>query len=1071
LAQISIVGRNREVSRLTEAVEDVAEGHGSVWFLTGEPGIGKSRLAEEVARLAREKGMRTFWGRCWEAGGAPAYWPWVQVLRAVLRTAEPGHLDPYLSALAQLLPELPKTQATPEAAELAPDQARFQLMDAVSNVLADAAQRFPLVIVLEDLHVADVSTVHLLEFLAATVRNQPLLIVGTFREVELANAPVGPQLIRAAQQGERLSLERLTEQDVVSFLEATGEQADARLVTELHRTTDGHPLFLTEVARLWRTQGSTARTSIPRSVRTAIQERLATVTPGCIRSLRHGAVVGREFDIGLLEACYEDDAENYFEGCQEATDAAILVEIAPQRYRFVHFLIRQLVYDAIPEDDRLDAHGRLAQILERRPRNGEPRWSEVAHHLVAARRCRQAFDAYRQAGAQALRQLAFEEAVQAYQDAVRAADTAGDIDARPRIELLLELGHAQTRVGEVAAGKKTCAAAAALARTLGDATLLARAALEHGNALIYGNVDSELIGLLEEALLALPPDDGVLRARVMARLAAALQPAEDPEGPIEIAREAIAMARRLGDREALLDTLRNGGSAMVDLGDLEERIVLDREHAVLAEELGNPVEALRGNLRSIMDYLELGRLDDAFRAMHACERITEDLNHPAYRWRPIALRVLRATWEGDFKEAERLSEEVRLLGERAADPNAGAVHAMQKTRLLRMRGDFDAQLPWLAEIDRLWGSSEIGRANANFIIGAEHVSAGRVALGVSKFDRDAGRKILRHADHTLQLSFVRLCVAAEDRELAEQAYRHLLVTQDRLVTGGILYLTIEGPTTWGLGSIARFLGRTDDAREHYEQALAMSRRTGGRPVHALIACEYAGMLSESDGTEDRRRALALAEDAGATADELGMRALKSEANELQVRLQGAAEEHSPPPANTNNFTISQLGDSWLVRYGNVEFHLKDMRGVRLLAALVAEPGREFHVLDLSGGSRVTTGPVDRGDAGELLDEEARRQYRARVLELEEELEEAESWNDPARAERARQELEFIQQELSQALGLGGRERKVGSAAERARVNVQRRIRDAIRRIESHHPELGKHLERSVRTGTYCAYEP
>ena len=161
-----------------------------------------------------------------------------------------------------------------------------------------------------------------------------------------------------------------------------------------------------------------------------------------------------------------------------------------------------------------------------------------------------------------------------------------------------------------------------------------------------------------------------LRARVMARLAAALQPAADPEGPIQIARDAIAMARRLGDRETLLDTMRNGGSAMVDLGDLEERILLDREHAVLAEELGNPVEALRGNLRSIMDYLQLGRLDDAFRAMRACERITDDLNHPAYRWRPIALRVLRATWEGDFDEAERLAEEVHWLGERAADHNA-----------------------------------------------------------------------------------------------------------------------------------------------------------------------------------------------------------------------------------------------------------------------------------------------------------------------------------------------------------------------------------------------------------------
>jgi tetratricopeptide (TPR) repeat protein len=1071
LAQTSIVGRDREVSRLTGAIEEAARGNGSAWFLTGEPGIGKSRLAEEVARLAREQGMRTFWGRCWEAGGAPAYWPWVQVLRAVLRTAEPGQLDPYLGTLAQLLPELPKTDTPARAAELAPDQARFQLMDAVSNVLADAAQRVPLVIVLEDLHVADASTIHLLEFLAATVRHQPLLIVGTFREVELATAFAGPQLIRTAQQGERLPLERLTQQDVVSFLGATGEQTDAALVAELHRRTDGLPLFLAEVARLWRTQGSTARTSIPRSVRTAIQERLAAATPGCIRSLQRGAVVGREFDIGLLEACYENDDENYVEGCQEATDAAILVEIAPQRYRFVHFLIRQLVYDAIPEDERLGAHARLAQILEGRRHNAEPRWSVVAHHLVAARRSGDAFDAYRKAGAQALRQLAFDEAVQAYQDAVRSADAAGNIDNTTRVELLLELGHAQTRAGEVSAGKKTCAAAADLARTLGDPTLLAGAALEHGTALIYGNVDSELVALLEEALEALPDADGVLRARVMARLAAALQPASDPEGPIQMARDAIAMARRLGDRKALLDTMRNGGSAMVDLGDLEERIALDREHAALAEELGNSVEALRGNLRSIMDYLELGRLDDAFRTMHACERITEDLNHPAYRWRLVALRVLRAMWEGDFDEAERLAEEVRSLGEQAADPNAGAAHAMQKTRLLRLRGDFDAQLPWIEEIDRHWGTSEIARANANFIIGAEHVAAGRTALGVAKYDPESARRILRLGDHTLQLSFARLGVAAEDRELADQYYRRLLVNRDYLVTGGILYLTIEGPATWGLASIARFLGRDTQAREHYEEAIAMSRRTGGRPVHALIGWEYATMLSESDKTEDRRRALALAEEAISTADELGMGALSVDARTLRERLQSAGQEHSPPPANTNNFTMNQVGDSWVIRYGNVEFHLKDMRGVRLLATLVAEPGREFHVLDLSGGSRVAAVPIDRGDGGEVLDEEARRQYTARVAELKEELGEAEEWNDTARVERARHELEMIEQELAQALGLGGRERRTGSAAERARVNVQRRIRDAIRRIETHDAGLGKHLDRSVRTGTYCAYEP
>jgi hypothetical protein len=161
----------------------------------------------------------------------------------------------------------------------------------------------------------------------------------------------------------------------------------------------------------------------------------------------------------------------------------------------------------------------------------------------------------------------------------------------------------------------------------------------------------------------------------------------------------------------------------------------------------------------------------------------------------------------------------------------------------------------------------------------------------------------------------------------------------------------------------------------------------------------------------------------------------------------------------------------LVSYGNVEFHLKDVRGVRMLATLVNEPGREHHVLDLSGAPKSETEAIDRGDSGEVIDQEARRQYRARVIELREELEEAESWNDPARAERAREELEAIEQELAQAVGLGGRERRSGSAAERARVNVQRRIRDAIRRIESYHPGLAKHLDRSVRTGAYCTYDP
>lgn len=167
-----------------------------------------------------------------------------------------------------------------------------------------------------------------------------------------------------------------------------------------------------------------------------------------------------------------------------------------------------------------------------------------------------------------------------------------------------------------------------------------------------------------------------------------------------------------------------------------------------------------------------------------------------------------------------------------------------------------------------------------------------------------------------------------------------------------------------------------------------------------------------------------------------------------------------------------IGDAWLVRYGNVEFHLKDVRGVRLLAALIAAPGREIHVLDLSGENQAPPKASQHlGDAGETLDQEARRQYEARVKDLGSQIEEAEAWNDTERAQRAREELAFIESELARAFGIGGRPRKAKSASERARVNVQRRIRDAIRRIEEHHPALAKHLSRTVRTGTYCSYDP
>ena len=654
---------------------------------------------------------------------------------------------------------------------------------------------------------------------------------------------------------------------MATFLEASNDATDPGLVQALHEVTEGHPLFVVEVARLWKSQGArdhAGRPALPSSVRQAIQERLQSLSAPCRETIEHGAVVGREFDAALL-AESDDSPGDPVEACLEARDASVLIEIGPQRFRFSHFLIRELIYDSIEPDRRRATHVRIARALEARPDGREtPRWSEVAHHFSAGGEAaaRDATRAYRNACAQALEQLAFDEAVAAGERALALGQTL-ESDRETSTSILIELGHARTRAGDIEGGKRECVRAAAEARTTGDANAFARAALEHGSALIFAMVDQELVALLKEALQRLDESDSALRARVMARLAAALQPAFDPPSPIELARDAIAMAKRVGDRSALLDTLRNGGSTMVDVADPEERLAVDREHAALAEELDNPIEALRGNMRSFMDFAQLGRLDDAYRTSHACERAANELGHPAYRWRCEALRAIRALWEGDFSTAANHIEEVGELGERSRDPNARRTFLYQKSRLLQLRGDFEAQWPLVEQLDRTWRGTDFGDATANVLIGGELALIGRPEEALRYFDPQGIRRLVQLGDASIMLAVARLCAVSQDHQLAERAYKKAILSKENLVTTGMLGLTVEGPASWALALLARALGRNDEAKEHYEHGLARSRRTGGRPANASIGCEYAEFLAAEPGGAQGARVSELARAASA----------------------------------------------------------------------------------------------------------------------------------------------------------------------------------------------------------------
>jgi hypothetical protein len=245
------------------------------------------------------------------------------------------------------------------------------------------------------------------------------------------------------------------------------------------------------------------------------------------------------------------------------------------------------------------------------------------------------------------------------------------------------------------------------------------------------------------------------------------------------------------------------------------------------------------------------------------------------------------------------------------------------------------------------------------------------------------------------------------------------------------------------------------------EALATSRELGGRPLVAWTAHELAALLLERGRDADRATARALLDEAATLARELGMASVLERISTIQIA------SPAQPPAAVETFKLVRDGDVWHVRRAGEPFSLRDGKGVRYLARLIDEPRCELHVLDLADALEA----VDGGDAGEHLDAQARDSYKTRLRDLEDNLAEAESRNDLGGIERATQEIEALQGELRRAIGLGGRARRAGAAVERARINVQRRLRTAIMQIAAHDPVLGRHLERSVRTGVYCAYEP
>ena len=1101
------VGRQRELAELRAGLEDAVGGRGRFFLVVGEAGIGKTRLAEELAREAAERGGVALWGRCWEGEGAPPYWPWVQVIRALLQGVPAEELRPAVGAgapyLVPLVPELGERFRDLPALSTSPrsEHARFYLFDAVATLLRSAAQRTPLVLVLDDLQWADAPSLLLLQFLAHELCDVRILLLGTYREVEVRQAPAVAEILGAlGRDGHHVPLRGLGEEEVRRFLEETiGRSPAPVLVRAVHRETEGNPFFVDEIVRLLVAERalerhedpSPGRFPVPQGVREAIRRRLAPLPPPAREALALASVVGREFDLAILHRACGLDPEALLETLGPALAREIVVREpgGVGRYRFAHALIRETLYEELGPAERIRLHGQIGEVLEEVHRTDPtPHLTALAHHFLEAAPARGADKALvysTRAGRHAAASLAYEAAAAHFQSALEVLGLARPGDERERCELLLARGDVQWKSGDGRGARETFQQAAEIARRIGDAPLLARSALGfagEGSRLLWVRsevVDQPRIELLEEALHRLGDGDPGLRAQLLARLAINLYWAPEPERVVALSEEAVRLARQLGDPRLLAAVLRARWIALWRPEGAAERLAIADEILHLGERTGDRELALLGHRFRIVGFLEHGDVVATDREIEAWAQIAGELRQPLYLTDLAMWRATRAIMDGRFADGEEQAQRAVELGQREPDVQPILRHEIQTFLLHFHKGCLD-QLVGRSQ-PRTGVPATMFQRCARAFVWSETGRQAEARRELSALAKE-GFPLPRDGAWVVSMSLLS-AVAAElnDRTSAAQLYELLMPYAGRV---GIFAagLACWGSVSYHLGLLASTLGRVADAIRHYEDAATVHERMGARPFLAWTQLAHARLLLTRDAGARRGEAAALLTSALATARELGMDGLVAKVRRLGLDAAPTAGAQEPADGEA---VFRNEGDVWTVIYAGTSVRLKHSKGLGDIAILLANRGRDIHVADLIAASagappdpRSTPAAdlvaqglrVSRGASGDaVLDHRARADYRERLAGLHRELEDAERCNDEGRVARARAEFDFIAGELASAFGLGGRGRRAGSPIERARKAVASRIRFSLAHIARVHPALASHLRRYIRTGTVCSY--
>ena len=922
-----LAGRTQEMTQLGRWLRDALGGHGRLVVLTGPPGIGKTRLAEELADAARGNGTRVLWGRALQERGAPPLWPWRRILNAVGQ----------VRAGAQLTGEAGTGSASSD--DLA--AARYRAAATAADSVTAAAAVADLLVILEDLQWADHASLFLLRELAAELPGSRLLVLATCRDTagdpwrdalgDLGRLP-GLQVLRLAP---------LSEAAVAEILRAAGLPADPDLARFVHARSEGNPLYVATLARLLaarpgaggdadalaRVAGGSAEISH------LVSSLLRDLDPGARDVLAAASVLGPEFDADLAAAVGGTSTD--VSGALSAAEASGLVAQLPYRpgsWRFTHALIRDGIYGAIGEAELAGLHGRAASVLEPLAAVDRERGGEVAAHLLRAApdraAMRRAAGWASAAAAAATSGLAFEDAARYLATALAAAGRGGASDAE-RAVLLIELATAQYRAGQLAASLQHAVSAADVAERNGRLDLLADAALVV-RGVGHRPVAATLLGLCDRALADghCPP---ARRARLLAQRAAALAELGDLTQAGAESAAAVAAAAAAGDPVAELEAIRARVAALSAPQHKAEWLGLGSRATELAASVGQPLAAVLGRIWRIDAAYQLLNLEAVDAEILQIAQLAESTRLPLARWHLLRQQASRAALAGQFAVARDRSWEAHRLAVRLQDPSGAGLSYAFAVCLAMTRGDA-AEIP-AGFFDFAAAAPQIPIITAG--LARALLSVGRTDEARTVYDTlrglpAAGDKDTRTLGALIQIMDV--IVTFQDAEVAQATY-NLLCSHiaDSGATGtGVVFLS--GSLHWPLGRLAALLGRTGDAVGHYQSAVTINARIGARPFVALARLDWADALRARAARGDLPQALDLARQAALEADRLDMPGPADRAKQLIQELEHAIQAGDPLTGREREIaemvcaglTNRAIADQLVLSERTVEGHMRSM---------------------------------------------------------------------------------------------------------------------------------------------------